>query len=811
MNKRTAFQYKILGIMLVIMVLVSITGVYAYKRFSQIVTGISKEARIDMRLITAKSIMNDVTEAENSVKSYSLVKDTVYLNQFYQAAERTDLKLSKFRKFSEQETQDLYEVDSLENMVANKFRILNELLVIQDKFRVQKVLDKVLININKKTNVANDTNSTTKAKPNFITKLFGKKDKATPEIKEQPITVEEIEKEISTIKKEEKSIEASLKQQEMALLEQDKEVSLLIKNLINSIEAKEMLSIAVQTEKAEEAMQETNTQIAIFCVLTGLLLVIMAYIIINYVQNNARYRRILKRAKNKAEELARTKEKFLANMSHEIRTPMNAIAGFTEQIDKGPLTTEQKEQLSMVRKSIDHLLYLINDVLDFTKLQAGKVQLETVGFKPNDFVKDVITFLQPLAKEKNIHINSDLKTDDDLVLLGDPFRLRQIILNLISNSIKFTENGTISVTLTPIMKSNFFTNIRLEITDSGIGMTKNQLNKVFKEFEQAEVSTSRNFGGTGLGLSIVSMLVKLHEGKIDISSTPNKGTTVSIEITYPVGTPEDIDLYEKIEKECENKLSLPEGLKVLIVDDEEFNRKLLTTILKQHKVLYTESINGKEAIKELKRNDYDLILMDARMPEMNGIEATKKIRKLPNEQKNNVPIIALTAAVTEDNKKEYQQAGMNGCLAKPFKEKELLEEINKIVSLKKDAPHAAQKTNSTEAKTTSTIDLSSLKELSNGDANFVNDMVQTFLQTTENGLKEMTLYEQENDYFMVGEMAHKIASPCKHLGAEKLYNLLKRMEDIGRNDKKEDLKPLINNAKEAFEEIKKELKNELTK
>src|SRR5690606_5434362 len=140
------------------------------------------------------------------------------------------------------------------------------------------------------------------------------------------------------------------------------------------------------------------------------------------------------------------------------------------------------------------------------------------------------------------------------------------------------------------------------------------------------------------------------------------GTTVSIEITYPVGTPEDIDLYEKIEKECENKLSLPEGLKVLIVDDEEFNRKLLTTIFKQHKVLYTESINGKEAIKELKRNDYDLILMDARMPEMNGIEATKKIRKLPNEQKNNVPIIALTAAVTEDNKKEYQQAGMNGCL-----------------------------------------------------------------------------------------------------------------------------------------------------
>ena len=215
-------------------------------------------------------------------------------------------------------------------------------------------------------------------------------------------------------------------------------------------------------------MKETNTQIAIFCVLTALLLVIMAYIIINYVQNSARYRKILKQAKAKAEDLAVTKERFLANMSHEIRTPMNAIAGFTEQIDKGPLTSEQKEQLTMVRKSIDHLLYLINDVLDFTKLQSGKLKLESIGFRPNEFVKDVITFVKPLAKEKQIEIKCDIKTDDGLILLGDPFRLRQILLNLISNSIKFTEKGSISVQLTQVMKSSHFTNIRLEITDSGI-------------------------------------------------------------------------------------------------------------------------------------------------------------------------------------------------------------------------------------------------------------------------------------------------------------------------------------------------------
>ena len=371
MNKRTAFQYKILAIMMVIMVLVSITGIYAYKRFSQIVTSISKEARVDMRLITAKSLMNDVAEAENSVKSYSLIRDTLYLNKFYKAAERSNDKLRRLHKYSADKKILSHEIDTLEILIAEKFNVLNELLVIQDKYRVQTALDKVIINIEKKDTANNgkliEETTKTELKPNIIQRIFGKKNKPdSTEKSEKQYSIEEINEEITSIKKEEKNIETVLKNQELTLLVQDKEISKRIKNLLNVIEAKELLSIAIHTEEAEKAMKETNTQIAIFCVLTALLLVIMAYIIINYVQNSARYRKILKQAKAKAEDLAVTKERFLANMSHEIRTPMNAIAGFTEQIDKGPLTPEQKEQLTMVRKSIDHLLYLINDVLDLS-------------------------------------------------------------------------------------------------------------------------------------------------------------------------------------------------------------------------------------------------------------------------------------------------------------------------------------------------------------------------------------------------------------------------------------------------------------
>ena len=463
-----------------------------------------------------------------------------------------------------------------------------------------------------------------------------------------------------------------------------------------------------------------------------------------------------------------------------------------------------------VRKSIDHLLYLINDVLDFTKLQSGKLKLESIGFRPNEFVRDVITFVKPLAKEKQIEIKCDIKTDDGLILLGDPFRLRQILLNLISNSIKFTEKGSISVQLTQVMKSSHFTNIRLEITDSGIGMKKEQLKKVFREFEQAEVSTSRNYGGTGLGLSIVSMLVKLHEGKIDIISSPNKGTTVSIEISYPLGTEAEIELYEKVEKESDSNLTLPEGLKILIVDDEEYNRKLLSTILKKYPVSYTEAINGVEAIMEVKRNNYDLILMDARMPKMDGIEATKRIRRLNGSAKSNIPIIALTAAVTEENKKEYKFAGMNGCLAKPFKEKELLQEINNLIELNNN-------TDTTEApidseKEANSLDLSALKELSNGDKAFYTDMLQTFLQTTTTGISEMEKLLKDKNYEMIAEHAHKISAPCKHLGADLLYNLLKEIEENCRNNTNlDDVSDLIEKMVTEYKTINELINKELTK
>ncbi len=852
MLKQFSFTYKIIATLLVILVLVSVTGIYAYQQFSSIVKSLSDDTRPDMLLVTSKALMNDIIDAENNAKSFSLTKDTLYLDQFYEEAEQVDENLTKFHTLGDKMYLNTNRLDSLDTLITHKFKILNELLLIQDQFRVQTALDKVVNKIDKAINKDETKTNATKPKKQKTTDnnkqkelptanetsnkkrkgifgwLFKKQNKKKGKVQEsKPIIAEEkndstktsltkdnlnedikfskINTEVQKVKKEEKYIETILKDKELELIIVDKEVTKKIQTLLDDIEAAELLLIDQKSKDSRIALKNSNQQIAIFCIAIGILLMFMAYVIINYVRNNNKYRKALKRAKAKAEDLATTKEKFLANMSHEIRTPMNAISGFTEQLAQTKLNKEQKEQLTMIRKSVEHLLYLINDVLDYTKLQAGKLKLEKIGFNLKNVVEDVITFTKPLAKEKELEIKCEIQTNNDLILIGDPYRLRQILLNLISNAIKFTPKGSIIIKVNSFMQNNRSMHLRFEVIDTGIGMNQQFLKKVFKEFEQAEESTTRNYGGTGLGLSIVRMLVKLHKGKVDLKSEPKVGTSVIFEIPYRIGTQKDLKCIE----ENKTQLTLPQNLKVLIVDDEAYNRKLLIAILKKYQAFYTEAENGKEALTEIEHNDYDLILMDARMPEMNGLEASKKIRQIPDQNRSTTPIIALTAAITKEDRLAYQKAGMNGFVAKPFKEEELLYEISKVLS---NHPETNNQTIQKSSNEESKIDFTDLKNLSGNDDKFYIDMLQTFMDTTQDAFNEIENAIKVDDWDMVAEYAHKASSPCKHLSANTLYQHLKTIEKNCRDGSNIDYVPgILKQAKKEFKIIKVEVQEELKK
>ncbi|MEI6888235.1 MAG: response regulator [Bacteroidales bacterium] len=381
----------------------------------------------------------------------------------------------------------------------------------------------------------------------------------------------------------------------------------------------------------------------------------------------------LREAKQMAEDTAKTKEIFLANMSHEIRTPMNAILGLGKQLLKTELSTYQRSFLESITIAADNLLVIINDILDFSKIESGKLDLEAIDFNLPAVLTQLRNMLSNKIEEKGLKCEMYLDRDISPVLKGDPHRINQILLNLLSNSIKFTDQGSISLSCSLIESHADRQVIELTVADTGIGVDKKYLKKIFQKFSQESVNIARKYGGTGLGMAITKQLVDLMDGKISIESEKNQGTKVSIRLTLPVGHQQ-----EKAEKPkpliSHQRLK---GKKILLVEDNKLNRLVAKTILAHFGILVTEAVNGEIAVEILRKETFDLVLMDMQMPVMDGIDATMMIRK---EISTTLPIIALTAHALKSEESRCREAGMNDFIAKPFEEEKLMNVLSGFLS-----------------------------------------------------------------------------------------------------------------------------------
>jgi PAS domain S-box-containing protein len=375
-------------------------------------------------------------------------------------------------------------------------------------------------------------------------------------------------------------------------------------------------------------------------------------------------------AKLHAEDAMNSKQQFLSNMSHEIRTPMNSIVGFTKILLKTNLNEMQKEYLHAIKTSGEALIVLMNDILDLAKVDAGKMVFEKRSFRLEESISTIIHLFEHKAQEKNIELIKAYNKKIPRILKGDAVRLHQIIINLLSNAVKFTKEGRITMGVDLLNEDDEKITVEFSVKDTGIGIPKNKMDKIFESFEQASNFTSRVYGGTGLGLAISKQLVELQGGTISVESDLGKGSTFSFILNFEK-TRDDIELES-------DSLEIVTGIKnlnVLIVEDVMLNQLLLKTILTDFGFKYDVADNGIIAIDKLQANTYDIILMDLMMPEMNGFEATEYIRK---KMDSKIPIIALTADVTTVDIEKCKAYGMNDYISKPIDEKLLL---NKIVSL----------------------------------------------------------------------------------------------------------------------------------
>lgn len=384
----------------------------------------------------------------------------------------------------------------------------------------------------------------------------------------------------------------------------------------------------------------------------------------------------------RAEQSEKAKEQFLANMSHEIRTPLNAILGMTRLLlDKEP-RSDQMRYLNAIKESSDNLLVIINDILDLSKIEAGKIIFENIEFSIRDKANAVMQTLHLISPEKNLDLQ--LQIDDNVpeTIIGDPYRLNQIWMNLAGNAIKFTEKGSVQLCINVQSMSDKQVTLRMEVKDTGIGISPDKLTSIFDMFTQETTSTTRKFGGTGLGLAICKRLIELQGGRIDVQSTPGKGSVFGFDITYKIGSSAKREQDATNGKQKEIRL---QDLDILLAEDNEFNTMVAVDTLEGMipGVRIDVAATGKAAVELAIKKHYDLILMDLQMPEMDGYEATRLLRSYNDEKINAVPIIAMTASVIQSEVDKCFECGMNAFVGKPFNPDELLEKIAQNLLQKK--------------------------------------------------------------------------------------------------------------------------------
>jgi PAS domain S-box-containing protein len=500
----------------------------------------------------------------------------------------------------------------------------------------------------------------------------------------------------------------------------------------------------------------------------------------------------LKIAKKATEDLANSKQNFLANMSHEIRTPMNAIMGLSSQLQKTVLSDKQKMYLDTIAHSSENLLVIINDILDLSKLEAGKLSIEKISFEPKHLVEKIIQGMSHKSEEKGIELTNTF-CDPNLhnTLIGDPYRLNQIVLNLISNAIKFTDRGGVDLSCRVLEDNDVEQKVEICVKDTGIGMDQEFTKNLFQKFTQEDASITRKFGGTGLGMSITKSLVDLMDGDIFVDSIKGTGTTIKIVLDFK----KSFISSELIKSDETIDTSILVNKKLLIVDDNEANRLVASTILEGYGVLTTEAEDGQIAIKKFSDDSFDLILMDIQMPKLNGYEATKVIRE---KLKSKVPIIAVTANVIKGEYEKCLQAGMNGYLSKPFTEDQLLKIICEWIDKKCDPVNSIIET----ADQRPLYNLTKLERIAKGNQEFINKMMKLFIDQMPNSVSEIQTAYKVGDFEKVKKMAHKIKPTIDIM---EIVTLKDDIRDIEKNaeiyQSSEKLENLISQLDEVIGEV----------
>lgn len=667
-----------------------------------------------------------------------------------------------------------YETIGDKTWIQNTHRLLGKI------FYSLKNYDKAIYHINKSVDLAREQGLAHYLRDNYeiLSQIYDSKNDFKKSLDYHKLYAQFKD----SILNENSSINIARLQNEFEFERKNQEIELLRKNT------------EIQNEKINT--QNTHRNFLILVIIGVLILLIIIYY--RYREKHKTQEQILK-AKEAAESAKEMQEQFLANTSHEIRTPMNGIIGMTSQLLDSKLSKEQLEYALAIKESSNNLMVIINDLLDLSKIKAGKMAFETIPFSISDLCKNLVFTLQYRSSEKNIKLISSIDEKIPCALLGDPVRLNQVLLNLAGNAIKFTEEGEVKINVKLLKDDGKKVRLLFSVHDTGIGIPNNKLDKIFESFTQVNATTTRKYGGTGLGLTIAKQIIEQQGGTISVSSKVNEGSTFVFVLDFTKTKKKAKEIKEPTFSDPFNQNFNLSKINILIVDDNLVNQRVAALTLKKWNVNVSVADDAKSAIEQLKSGNIHLILMDIAMPEMDGLEATKYIREKLASPICNTPIMAMTASALIGEEEKCITAGMNDYISKPFNPNDLFNKIIRFIP--KELIKVTEKS----------IDLTLLNKRAEGDKEFLIEIFESYITEMPIYLEEFNQFVKKENWSGTGKQAHKMKSPITLIGAVELKTIFEKIEkEVLLEDKRSELLIVFEKVNEltikTIEDINKELK-----